>query len=413
MLLFVPIAPYCGALTIHLQYPGNPLFSSSLDSVAKAAINAAAFDLSTAVTTSLNAITTDAFSGSSGGANITFGFEFKYRDPLSDSEMQTIIPNATISSNVVNLVIGARNLSGNTLAVSSPGFVQLDNSQFSGGGTPGGLPGAVAIAESKAETAYKRGAGPVVSTAMGSATLGNVSASINVDFGITYGSLSFDWDGNNNGMKDTDPQLNNFWHFDHTTPVASGKNDLYSVALHEMMHTLGIGSTATWESKVSGTSWTGSQVQAITGSGVNLINPAGDHAAEGLLSRRLSDGVPQEVVIDPTIITGTRKSLTELDLAFLRDIGHATIIPNFPTLPGDFNGDGDVDAGDLTTWRTWYAVNANGDADSDGDTDGRDFLLWQRNYTGALAIAAVPEPNTCLLAIALGAALLPRRRTSR
>ncbi|QEG34105.1 dockerin type I domain-containing protein [Bythopirellula goksoeyrii] len=417
-ILAVSFAPQSEALTIDLQYPSSPLFSTLHDPVAKAAIDAAAFDLSTAVTTSLSAVTTDAYSGSSGGAEITFGFEFKYRDPLSNTDGHIIVPNATISSNVVNLFVGARNLTGNTLGVGSPGLVQLDYSQFSGGGTnPNGLPGAVSIAESKAQAAYKRGSGPVIGTAMGSATLGNVSADIDVDYGLAYGSISFDWDSNNNGVKDTDTQLSTYWHFDHTTAVAAGKNDLYSVALHEMLHTLGIGSSPTWDSKVSGTSWTGSQVQALTGSGANLIvpptmmDPIGSHAASGLMSRRISDGAQQEVVIDPNITTGQRKSLTELDLAFLRDIGHTTVIPSFPSLPGDFNGDGDVDAGDLTTWRNYYAVNANGDADGDGDTDGRDFLHWQRNYTGTLSIAAVPEPNSLVLLLTLATALISLRRS--
>ena len=391
---------YCTALTINLQYPASPLFSSGLDPVAKAAINAAASDLSAAVTTSLNAVTTDAYSGASGGAEVTLGFEFSYLDPVTN--VQTTISNATIGANIVNLFIGARNLTGNTLAVSSPGFVQLDESQTTGSGTiPNGLPGAVAIANSKAQTAYLRGATTVVDTAEGFMTLGSVMASIEVDFGITNGSVSFDWDGNNNGAKDTDTQLNNYWHFDHTTSVAACKNDLYSVALHEMMHTLGIGSSVTWEAVRSGTNWTGSNVIAITGSGANLINAAGDHAVANLMSRRISDGVQQEVLIDPNITTGSRKLLTELDLAFLRDIGHSTIIPTFTSPPGDFDGDGDVDGDDLTLWRNWYAINANGDGDNDGDTDGRDFLIWQRNYTGATTLAAVPEPNSLVSVLAM------------
>ncbi|WP_146447299.1 hypothetical protein [Bythopirellula polymerisocia] len=406
-LLFLSAAPCCEALTINLQYPGSPLFSATLDPLAKAAINAAASDLSTAITTSLNSVSPDFYSGSSGGANVTLGFEFNYRNPVTDA--QTVISNATISANAVNIFVGARSLGGNTLGVSSPGFVQLDNSQFSGGGNSGGWLGAVAIAESKAETAYKRGGGPIVETAKGSASLGNVTANINVDFGITYGSLALDWDGDNNGAKDSDAQLSNFWHFNHTTAVAAGKNDLYSVALHEIMHSLGIGTSSTWNAVKSGTSWTGAQVLAITGSGANLINSAGDHAASGLMSRRISDGAQQEVVIDPTITTGTRKSLTELDLAFLRDIGHTTIIPSFPSTPGDFDGDGDVDGTDLQTWRNSFAATANGDADSDNDSDGRDFLIWQRNYTGATSFVAVPEPGACVLILTI-ALTLPRRK---
>ena len=70
-------------------------------------------------------------------------------------------------------------------------------------------------------------------------------------------------------------------------------------------------------------------------------------------------------------------------------------------VPGDFNGDGDVDADDLNDWQTSYSSSAAGDADGDGDTDGRDFLIWQRNYTGPQAIAAfsVPEPTSLLVVI--------------
>jgi hypothetical protein len=46
--------------------------------------------------------------------------------------------------------------------------------------------------------------------------------------------------------------------------------------------------------------------------------------------------------------------------------------------PTDFNNNGSVNGGDLTTWRGAYGVNNNGDADGDGDSDGNDFLAWQR-----------------------------------
>ncbi len=63
----------------------------------------------------------------------------------------------------------------------------------------------------------------------------------------------------------------------------------------------------------------------------------------------------------------------------------------------DFNLDGDVDGGDLATWRSSYGNNVNADADEDGDTDGRDFLLWQRQYTGPGGLQAgglaIPEPT--------------------
>ena len=49
-------------------------------------------------------------------------------------------------------------------------------------------------------------------------------------------------------------------------------------------------------------------------------------------------------------------------------------------LPADFNGNGTVDAADLTQWQSDYGVNGDSDADGDGDSDGRDFLIWQRQF---------------------------------
>ena len=71
------------------------------------------------------------------------------------------------------------------------------------------------------------------------------------------------------------------------------------------------------------------------------------------------------------------------------------------SFPADFNNDGVVDGGDLTTWTASYAAGDGADADSDGDSDGYDFLVWQHQYgsVGAPAEAdnAVPEPATALL----------------
>ena len=107
-LLCIVVAPRCEALTINLQYPGSPFFSATLDPLAKAAINAAASDLSAALTTSLNQSAPDFYSGSSGGANVTLGFEFNYRNPVTDA--QTVVSNATIAANIVNIFVGARSL---------------------------------------------------------------------------------------------------------------------------------------------------------------------------------------------------------------------------------------------------------------------------------------------------------------
>ena len=53
-----------------------------------------------------------------------------------------------------------------------------------------------------------------------------------------------------------------------------------------------------------------------------------------------------------------------------------------PLLPGDFDGNGNVNGQDLPFWESSYGVNgdAGGDADFDGRTNGLDFLIWQRNF---------------------------------
>ncbi len=110
------------------------------------------------------------------------------------------------------------------------------------------------------------------------------------------------------------------------------------------------------------------------------------------------------------------------DLSFLYAApGETSLSPGFVRFvtggggghPADFNGDGTVNAADLTVWRSAFGTNANGDADNDGDSDGNDFLIWQRSLgaTGASgSVAAVPEPSSLALAILVGGVLAGKRR---
>ncbi|TWT77254.1 hypothetical protein Pla123a_19110 [Posidoniimonas polymericola] len=86
-----------------------------------------------------------------------------------------------------------------------------------------------------------------------------------------------------------------------------------------------------------------------------------------------------------------------------------------PADPGDFNGDGVVDAADYTVWRdnegasegTLLSGNGTG-----GTIDGDDLALWQTNYGAGTtsAASAVPEPAAlCFAAIGLVAGLARRR----
>lgn len=93
--------------------------------------------------------------------------------------------------------------------------------------------------------------------------------------------------------------------------------------------------------------------------------------------------------------TGTR----DLEFQFLR-AGDSLPTPGTVVyhIPGDFDGDLDVDRDDLTDpvlgWEARYGI----------DLDGLDFLVWQKNFglnaPLTVAISSVPEPTACLLFVA-------------
>lgn len=85
-------------------------------------------------------------------------------------------------------------------------------------------------------------------------------------------------------------------------------------------------------------------------------------------------------------------------------------------LPGDFNRDGLVDAGDFTVWRDTFGQTGNtaADANEDNVVDNDDYALWQANFGrieafGAVGLTQVPEPTACVLAL-IAACGLPHLR---
>lgn len=286
------------------------------NAAAKSALEAAVSDINAVLSFNLGAITDDVAVGTSGGGSTSFSFDFSYNYTNPATGVNQTINDTRMPANEIRLFVGARNIFGSTLGQGGPGGAGIGISGTVGGGTI-----AAAIASAEASYQHRRGDGPTISTLSG--TLGGENYSFAI--GPTVANMWFDQDTDNNGITDDQATLEANWHFDHTTAVAAGKSDFYSVALHETLHSLGIGESETWSSLVSGTDWLGSEVISLNGTGNGIIGGGGSHFASDLMSVRVSDGMVQETVMDPSITTGTRKELTQLDLALLRDIGYTTI----------------------------------------------------------------------------------------
>lgn len=90
----------------------------------------------------------------------------------------------------------------------------------------------------------------------------------------------------------------------------------------------------------------------------------------------------------------------------------------FQPMPGDFNGDGTVDASDYAVWRNNFGTTVNaytlGDANGDTLVDIADWQIWKQNYgqqAAQLAAAqTVPEPSSIALLVLFGVAAAARAR---
>lgn len=133
------------------------------------------------------------------------------------------------------------------------------------------------------------------------------------DVGVKAGSITFN--------------LAKSWHFGlDPAPPPPGMHDFLSVALHEMVHVLGLaGGNPSWSNLIVGNAFTGPSATAIFGGPVPLADES--HFAEGTVSPGVG-----EAAMDPTLTVGTRKLLTPLDWAALDDIGW-DVLPEPATLP--------------------------------------------------------------------------------
>ena len=130
-------------------------------------------------------------------------------------------------------------------------------------------------------------------------------ASPPTDYGPWGGSIAFRADA--------------LWHDDHATAVASDRFDLYSVAVHEIGHLLGVGQAGSWDAQRTGLQFNGANAVAVnSGAAVPLADDG--HWAATVVSPINGLG-SFETAMDPQIQNGVRKPFTDLDFAALQDIG--------------------------------------------------------------------------------------------
>ncbi|MDA8563172.1 hypothetical protein N9L06_01845 [Mariniblastus sp.] len=311
--------------------------------LARAAVQQAANDISEALNATLAPLSPDINPSTNqyrvtgtGTVNLatatsTYDATYGYTNPTTNAN--EIFNPQSLGANEVRIFVGSQNLGGDTLGVGGPGGFQSGQAGLSSGGgfsqqdVDNAAAMAVADMNAQANAVFGRGgSSPVFGDASGS--VGGNPYSIN--FNASLGNLWFDTDTNNVNGTDSAMELDDFWHFDANSATDPNKIDFYTVALHEMLHAIGIGTADSWTDLVSpfvdgmtSRDWLGPNAIALAGSGSDLIEPDAAHIEIGTTSLRLSDGMLQEVVMDPDIEFGQRKELTQLDIAFLQDIGWA------------------------------------------------------------------------------------------
>lgn len=317
------ITSSASAVNLVLDFEDQSSFFGG-DATALAAINKAAADISAVLTNSMSALSTDRYTGTSGFSDAAVDWSFKYTKPSDGSDVLLSSPHTSpgFVADEIRIYVGMRNLTGTALGEGGFGVGGIGLS--GNNANDGSFSAAVANMEAASNAAMSRGSGPIATRFQ--ANFGGENLAI--DMGIFLGNLWFDSDTNNDGTADDMAMLNNFWHVDANAAVTAGDFDLYSVAVHEMLHAIGYGSSVTWNDKKTGTNWTGAEaIAANGGSGVDLLGADGAHIKEGTMSTSIVDGAAQESVMDPSIAPGQRKYLTQLDLAVLRDLGYTTVVP--------------------------------------------------------------------------------------
>jgi hypothetical protein len=289
------IAPSAVAINVQLNYTydstnffgnGNPQ-GAAAGAQAKAALEAAASFYSTILTDTFSAIQTPPpFHSSQFDGQVTWQWTENFNNPTTNSA--TLVTNASIAADQYVVYAGARSLSGGEPGSGSPGG-------FSWSATPTGSFSQQEVNQINTITNTFQNEVEHRGQASGFARWGGV--------------VTFDNDGSTP------------WFFDNLGTPSGNVNDFYSVAIHELAHSLGFGSSSEWQALVNGSNFVG--VNATAQNGGNAVPLSGDlaHWLAGTTSVVYGTSISQEASMDPDLQNGTRKQLTALDAAGLKDIG--------------------------------------------------------------------------------------------
>jgi len=285
------------SIVLDYTYDSTNFFSNNAQ--AKAALESAASTLSGILGDEFSAIETpETYNSSMFSGQVDWSWSQSFSHPSMGTNVT--INNGTVNANEYVIFAGVQQLGGTTLGRGGPGG-------FGWSSTPSGLFAASEIDEINVITADFASAVEDRQDAPGFAGWG--------------GAVTFDTDSD--------------WNYNHNDDPSGGENDFFSVALHEIAHTLGLGGSDEWNALVTealdGLSATFGGTSSVASHGGPIDLDKGEdtdwaHWAEGVESDLFFGSGLQETLMDPTLTTGTRKYLTELDVAALEDIGW-TIVP--------------------------------------------------------------------------------------